>query len=91
MADPVRVVEAIVWIERFLLGPELLRDVLKVDANPRPRMKAAAHRIHEHVGRFEMRIRVWVTDPSAFETCERVRFLASAADFEQRVHRRTTT
>jgi hypothetical protein len=76
-ADSVPAVEAIAGIERFLLGPELLRDVLKVDPNPRPRVKAAAHRIHEHVGRFEMRTRVWVTDPPAFETCERGRFRAA--------------
>ena len=82
---PAPVVEIIVGIERFLLRPERLGDVLQVDANPRPGLKTAAHRVHEHVSGFEMCARIRMARLPAFETCERVRFLARAADFDQRV------
>ena len=41
----------VVRIERFLRRPQRLRHVLQVDADARPGVKAAAHRIDEHVGR----------------------------------------
>src|SRR5664280_3526974 len=45
----------IVWVERLLPGPLLGRDVLQVQADARPGGGAAAHRVHEHVRRGEVR------------------------------------
>ena len=54
-ADAAPVVRLVVWIERFLWRPQIVRHVLEIHADSRPRVKPASHRIHEHVGRLEMR------------------------------------
>ena len=46
---------ALVRIERFLRGPQLFGNVLQIDADARPRVKPAAHGVHEHVGGLQMR------------------------------------
>ena len=42
---------SVVGIERLLRRPQLRRHVLQVDADARPGVKPAAHRVDEHVGR----------------------------------------
>ena len=59
-------------IERFLRGPQRLRHVLQVDADARPGLEAAAHRVDQHVGGLEVRRRVGVPRLPALEAGERV-------------------
>jgi hypothetical protein len=54
------IVRLIVGIERFLLRPQVLRNVLEVHADSRPRVKPSTHGIHEYVGRLKMPRRVGV-------------------------------
>ena len=75
----------VVRIERFLSGPERVGHVLQVHADPRPRVKPAAHRIDEHVGRREVRGRVGMARLPALEPGERIFFLLRTPDLDQRM------
>ena len=50
-ADARPVVGTLVRVERLLRRPQLVRHVLQIDADARPRLEASAHRVDEHVGR----------------------------------------
>ena len=78
----------LVRVERLLRRTQVRRHVLKVHADPRPRAEAAAQRVDEHVGRFQVRAGLRMTRLPALEAGERVRFLPRAADFDQRMARR---
>ena len=78
-------VRRIVGIERFLIGTERGRHVLEIDADARPGVEAAAHRIDEHVSRFQVRRRFRVTHPPPLDARERVVFLLRARNFDQRM------
>ena len=67
----------VVRIERLLRRPQLVRHVLQVHADARPGLKAAAHRIDEHVGRLEVRGGLGVARLPALEAGERIFLLAA--------------
>ena len=67
----------VVGIERFLRRPERFRHVLQVDADARPGLEAAAHRVDEHVGRLEVRRRLGMPRLPALEARERVVLLSA--------------
>jgi len=89
IADAAPLVGSVIRIERLLSGPELDRHVLEVDADAGPCAKSAAHRIHEHVDRFQMRARVRVTDLPSLEACQSVSFFLGASNFDKGVRRRS--
>ena len=92
MADPLPLVRRIVVrIERLLLGSEVDWDMLKVHADARPRPKASPHRVDQHICWFQMNARVRVTRLPALESIQRRRLFTSAADFDERVHRLSST
>ena len=66
----------------------MLRYVLQIDADARPRVKASAHRVDEHVGRFEVRRGIRMSRAPALEPRKRSFFFLRAADFNQRIFRR---
>ena len=74
-----------VRIERLLSGPDRLRHVLQVQADPRPGVEAPAHRVDEHVGRLQMRRRIRVAQLPSFQAGKRVFLAARAGDLDQRV------
>ena len=58
--------------ERLLRRPQLGRDVLQVDADPRPGGRAAAHGVDQHVGGLEVRGRLGVALLPALQPGERI-------------------
>ena len=59
--------------------------VLQVHADARPGVKPAAHRVDQHVGRFEVRGRVGMARFPAGEPGERILLLLRAGDLDERV------
>ena len=78
----------LVRIQRLLSRPQLGRHVLQVDPDPGPGRGAAAHRVHQHVRRLEVRRRLGVARLPALEPGERVLLAPRAADLDQRMLRR---
>ena len=80
--------QVLMRIERLLHRTQLLRHVLQVDPDSRPRSVAAAFTVDEDVRRFEVRRRFRMPCFPAFESRERIRLLARATDFDERTARR---
>jgi hypothetical protein len=85
LADAAPIVGSLIGIERFLRGSQRFRDVLQVQADSRPGVKPAAHRIDEHVGRRQVRCGFGVTCLPPLESREGIVFFLRAPDFDQRV------
>ena len=74
----------VVGVERLLLRPEIGRNVLEVDAYPRPRPEPTPHGIEEDVGRLQVSAGVGVADLPPFEAGQRVSLPTCAPDLYQR-------
>ena len=78
----------IIGVERFLRRAEGGGNVLQVDADARPRVKTAAHRVDEHIGGLEMCARFRMARPPAIESRKRVLFPARPRNLDERMLRR---
>ena len=78
---------SVIRIQCFLDRTQCVWDVLKVDANPRPRREPTAHRVDEYVGRFEMGRSVGMTGAPALQPGEGILFLDRPANLDQRMLR----
>ena len=79
----------VVRIERFLHWAQGFGYVLKVDADPRPGREPSAHGIDEHIGRLKMGRGLWMACTPPLESGERLVFRRGAADFDERMLRRS--
>src|SRR5262245_29449580 len=79
----------VIRVKRLLDRAKRFCDVLKVNADSRPRREPSTHGIHENIGRLEMRSRFRMTPAPPLESRECVLFLGGAPDLDQRMLRRS--
>src|SRR5262249_2469886 len=89
--DAAPLVWGIVGIEGFGCGPEIRGNVLKVDADACPSLKAAAHSIDQYVGGRQASRHLGVARLPTGKAGERFFVLPRSADLDQRTRGPTPT